>query len=481
MTLTLSDGLTLLQEGTLALAQVEANGIRIDVPYLERMIKKTGNRIRKIEAGLRADPVFAKWRKAFGEKTNLGSRPQLAHVIFDVLGHKSKGRSEKSGRHKASEDSFDQVDLPFVREYLKNEKLKKLLSTYLKGVQREVVGERMHVFFHLAQGDREAGGAITYRGSSSDVNLQNQPIRDPIQGPIIRRAFIPSKGNIFAEIDYGAMEFAIAACFWRDPAMMAYASDESKDIHRDLAARLFLCNASEVSKAARSCAKNQNTFPTLYGSWWKKMAAGIWTYIEQNQVKIGPKGQEIPAKDWLAKKGVDRLGDCDPKEGPQNGTFEHVVKEVEEWFMGTFPVFAKKKEAWYDSYRKHCGFPLLTGFWCGGLYSKNFCMNAPIQGPAFHCLLWSLIQLQKWITRKGLTTKIVAQIHDCLLLDGPRSELQRVLTKARKIMVEDIRKVWDWVIISLKAEVDVVDEGKTWWDKRPYYCVDGIWQAVSKS
>ena len=84
MKLTLEDANVLMHEGAIALAQVEANGMRVDVPRLERTIGKVERRIKELEGRLREDDVFKTWRKIFGQKTNLGSGPQLGRILFGV-------------------------------------------------------------------------------------------------------------------------------------------------------------------------------------------------------------------------------------------------------------------------------------------------------------------------------------------------------------------------------------------------------------
>ena len=90
MKLTQDDARQLMHEGVIALAQVEANGMRVDVPRLERTIEKVGRRIKMQEELLREDDVFKTWRRRFGQKTNLGSGPQLGKILFEELGYESK-------------------------------------------------------------------------------------------------------------------------------------------------------------------------------------------------------------------------------------------------------------------------------------------------------------------------------------------------------------------------------------------------------
>ena len=127
----------LLHDGSLSLARMEANGLRVDVPYLDRAIEGVGGKIRKMEDRLRADPVWTEWRKVHGVRSKLGSREQLGKVLFDHMRIPSPGFTAKSAeegakqRYRTDEDAFEGVDLPFVRLFIRTEQLKKALSTYL--------------------------------------------------------------------------------------------------------------------------------------------------------------------------------------------------------------------------------------------------------------------------------------------------------------------------------------------------------------
>jgi len=449
------DAYRLFHEGTLALARVEAAGIHIDVDYLDKATAKISIRIKKLQDRLREAPEFKLWRREFGDKTKPGSREQLGHIVFDILKYPCKDRT-KTGKYKTDEASFEHVDLPFVKAFIKLEKLKKAKSTYLDGLRREVVDGFARPVFNLHT-------VITQRSSCSDPNVQNQIIRNAKIAEIIRRAFIPRKGNIFCEIDYSAMEWRGAVCFWKDPEMIRYVNDPTSDVHRDQAAECFLCKPEQVSKDMRFYAKNQFVFPILYGSYYVQCSRNLWEAVGKAKLKLK---DETPVIDWLQSKGITRLGSCDPKQEPVFGTYEHHIKKVEDKFNKRFHVFNSSKEKWYQDYRSKGGFRLATGFWIEGLFSKNFCMNCPVQGPAFHCLLWSLIRLQKWLRREKMKTVIVAEIHDSMLLDGPEMEMPKVLKMARKIMTEDVRKAWPWVIVPLAVEASVTPVGGSWHDKR---------------
>ncbi len=464
----------LFHQGAIALAKMEANGLRIDTEYLDGAIAKVGRRIAKLQARLKEDPIWTAWQKECrrrGKAPNLGSRTQLTWVLFEVLGHKHQGytfkteRKAKKERHyKTDEASLEKLDLPFVRRLLKVEKLKKLKATYLEGIKEETVDGFLHPSFNLHT-------VTTFRGSSDSPNFQNLPIRDPEFGEIVRKAFIPRPGRRLVENDFSALEFKIAACCWQDPEMMSYASDPKKDVHRDQAADMFMCDPSQVSKGMRYQAKAGFVFPTLYGSYWRKCAAATWLTISGLKMVDG-----TPVADWLASKGITNRGECDTRQQhPSPGTYEAHMKGVEERFMARFPVFARGKEERYLKYRNTGFFTMPTGFVCYGLYSKNDTLNYWIQGPGFHCLLWTIIRVQKVIDRRQMKSLLVGQIHDCANADCPENEIQDYLNLVQKTVEVDLPKAWPWLTVPLGIEAECTDIDGSWWGKKVWEKRDGKW------
>ena len=464
MQVTSKQAVELLLQGSIVLAQMEHNGICIDVDYLNQTMEETSVRIRKLQQQLRADTFYVKWHKRFGIKTKLGSREQLASLLFDDLKLPYRADFTTTGRYKTDADVLRTVDMPFVQKYLRLEDLRKFKSTFLEGLQRETIQGRVHPFFHLHTVE-------TFRGSSSDPNFQNIPRRDEELGKLIRQCFIPRQGRVLVESDFGALEFRIAACFWKDPAMIAYASDKNLDIHRDMAAEIFGVNASYVTKMQRDIAKNQFVFPILYGSYYIQCAKNIWSSIsERNMTTV----EGVPYKSYLKGCGVKELGACDPREKPRKSTFEYRLKQVEDNFNQRFDVFSRSKEAWWQKYQQTGQFRLMTGFVVNGVYSKNFLMNCPIQGPGFHCLLWSLIHVQKWLRKQKMKTLLVGQVHDCLIADTPIEELQDYLDAVQRIITVELPKAWNWIVCPLEIECEVAE--RNWHQKVNWVKTKGKWQ-----
>lgn len=449
----------LLHDGCIALSQIESNGIRVDTDYLKRQTKEISQKIEDMTRELKEYKEYKQWKRALGDKMVLGSREQLAHLVFTVLDYPCAERT-KTGRPKADEAAFEKVNLPFVKDYLRIEKLKKAKGTYLQGIRREVVNGFLHPSFNLHT-------VQTFRSSSSDPNFQNVPIRNPEIGPMIRRAFVARTGRQLVEIDYKAIEVAIAACYHKDPTMIAYIKDPTKDMHRDMAAECYKLKTKEVSKEARFYAKNMFVFPQFYGDYYVHCARSLWESAQKADIRVEGSGEAILAH--LKAKGITELGLCDPERRPRPGTFEHHIKKVEENFWGKrFPVYAQWKDDWYKKYRREGGFDLLTGFRVNGIFRKNEVINYPVQGAAFHCLLWSLIRLQKWLNKNKMKTLLIGQIHDSMVADAHPRELDDFIKAARRIMTQEIVKAWKWIIVPLSIEVEVAPVGGSWADKSRY-------------
>lgn len=445
----------LLHDGCVALSNVEANGMRIDMDYLDRTISKIGGKIKALGEELRDSDFYGIWRREFGSRTNLGSREQLGKVLFDVMGHKPTAFT-KTGRPKLDGSAAESIDEPFVKDYMRLEKLKKVNNTFLAGIKREVRNGFLHPVFNLHT-------VQTYRSSSDSPNFQNFPIRDPKMGKIIRQCFIPRKGHHLVEIDYSGLEVRVAACYHKDPTMISYIKDPTKDMHRDMAAQCYSVKPEQVSKGMRYCGKNMFVFPQFYGDFYINNARAMWEAIDA----MGHEVDGVPLKQYLKQKNILRLGACDAKQQPANGTFEKHIKKVEmDFWQKRFKVYNQWKRKWWDKYLENGGFPTLTGFRIDGVMGRNDVINYPVQGSAFHCLLWSLIQLNRWLRKNKMRSKIVGQIHDSIVADVHEDELEDYLAQAKQIMTQDLLKKWKWIIVPLDVEAEVTPVDGTWYEKK---------------
>lgn len=484
--------LELLHEGAKALAIVESNGIRVDTEYLERTIKQTDEAIAELSGKLQSTKVFKRWKKLHGDKTTLGSREQLASVLFDALElpYPVEDRTA-TGKYRTDDEVLAKVDHPFVADYRRLLDMQKDRSTYLEGIRREVVDGYFHPTFnlHVASTFRSSSGSDredTTRGGR-DLNFQNLPIRDPARGAMVRQAFVARKGHRLLEIDFSGIEVRVSACVHRDPVLIKYIKDPTTDMHRDTACQLFKLTPEQVDKrTTRDWSKNRFVFPQFYGSVYFQCAPSIWEAVTTNTVPIP--GLGITVREHLANQGITELGECNARGKPRPGTFEHRCMEVEDSFWKErFTVYDQWKRDFYRAFQKNGGFHTLTGFWIGavgnkgeGILKKNDVTNYPIQSAAFHCLLWSLVRIVKYIRKYKMGAKVVGQIHDSILIDAPDNEVQDVLHNAKRIMTVDLPAAWDWICVPMETESDVTPVDGSWHSKLQWECYSGTWGPKKK-
>lgn len=482
-----------LLDGSLALSEIEANGVRVDMKYVERTSAKIRRKIERMETKLKGkNKVWRLWQKEFGKKANLGSREQLGKVLFTRMGYKpaayTAGSYDEEGvlgddaRGKTDKASLDHIPLPFVKRFLKVENLKKTLGTYLDGLKAECVKHKDgHSYVHPII---NLNTAASFRSSEQLPNLQNQPKRDQEMANFVRRAFLPHPGEHIVDFDFSTLEVRIAYCYHKDPKMKKYLTDDSTDMHGDTAVDLFMIppelyakHKKDFKPTLRDSAKNQFVFPEFYGSVYFQCAKNIWEAMERKKWKM-PNG--ITVKKHLRRKGIKRLGNLDPKAAEDNGpdTFVGHIQKVEKKLWKRFHVYDRWKKTYYQEYLDKGYLEMLTGFVVWAPHKKNDVINYGTQGSAFHCLLWCLIKMTKWLKKKKLKSKIIGEIHDSASMSIPPNELQRVITKMHRLMTVELPKAWKWITIPMKAEVEVAPVNRPWneqveWTKKE----DGTWSA----
>lgn len=445
------EGYRLLHQGARALARVESAGIRVDEAYLESAIVAADQKVRHLESELAGSEVVGEWKSLYGSSTNLQSRVQLGRVLSDVLGLELPKTA--SGRPQTDEGALSSIDHPFIKAYLDIAKFKKARSTYLIGLKREVVGGLIHPFFNLHT-------VQTYRSSSDSPNFQNFPVRDLEISSLIRRAFIPRPGHKLMEVDFGGIEVRVAACYHRDPVMLKYIRDPSSDLHRDMAAECYCVPEAEVTKELRFAAKNQFVFPQFYGDYFGNCAPRLWESC------VGRKlGSGVTVIKNLKRHGITELGTIDSHGQCSPNSFMAHIRQVQENFWGRrFKVYNQWRKNWVKQYEETGELRLLSGFICRGLGRKNEITNYPIQGSAFHCLLWSLIRIVLVeLGKRKLKSLVVGQIHDSLVGDVLISEVEQFKDMVIEVMTEILPREWTWIIVPLTVEVTTYSQ--SWAEK----------------
>ncbi len=478
----------LMFQGAVAMADMSHNGVRIDMEELDRQIQSTDAEIKELQHRLRDDEVWKVWRKTFGTSAELGSKAQLSTVIFDKMGyirpkatskkHRSEEYAKEARESKYDEATFADVKHPFIPDYFRCEKLKKLAGTYLEGIRREVVDGFVHPNINLHT-------TISYRSSCNSPNLSNVPKRNKEISRRIRGCFIARKGRRLVEIDFKGAEVCVSACYNKDANLIKYICDPDTDMHRDLAAQMFGLSAKFMTdnktwakETIRDWAKNRMTFPQFYGSVYFQCAPAIWkairakTYMPDGVTRI---------RDFLRDQGIEKLGSCDIGAPVVPGSWVHRVKESEDYLWNTmFFEYTAWKNRWHRAYQKKGYFDSLTGFRYKGLFKRNDVLNYGIQGDAFHCNLQCIIWIGEELRKRGMRTRLVNQVYDSILSDVPESELQDFLALCQELITKRLPQTWDWIIVPIQTEVEVSPPEGSWRDIAEWTCKGDEWAPVPK-
>jgi len=447
------DAYSLLHDGILALARAEQQGMRVDVAYIERKKAHMTRQIIKMEEEFYQTRFFRHWQHSTKGKVNIHSNTQLAHYLYDVKKLKVE-KETASGQGATDEDALKQLNIPELEDLLNIRRLKKIKDTYLDAFLREQVNGYIHPFFNLHL-------VKTYRSSSDSPNFQNIPKRDEESMKTVRKALYARPGHLIMEADYSGLEVRIAACYHKDPTMLKYLR-EGYDMHLDMAKQIFLLKTYDKTNhyILRQAAKNGFVFPEFYGDYfkncasnmacgWGKLPPGKWK--PEEGITIG----DTTLGSHLIRKGISSLS-----------MFETHVRKIESDFWGRrFAEYASWKERWWKTYQKYGYIDMLTGFRCYGTMGKNDCINYPVQGAAFHCLLWSFTRLDQLLRENNLDSKLIGQIHDSMILDVHPDELEKVGKLIKQITCFDLPAAWDWIIVPLDVEIEICPVDASWVEK----------------
>lgn len=465
----------LLHDGALALTRCEQWGMRVDVKYIKHQKKVIDNKIESLENDFKKTKFYKDWKKSVKGDINIYSDKQLGDFIYQTLGYKIEKRTKK-GNQSTDNEALQDLNIPDLDSYLQIGKYRTLKNTFLKGLERETVNGIMRPFFHLHI-------PVTYRGSSSDPNFQNQPKRDQDQMNIIRGAIYPSKGNQLMELDYSQLEVRIAAAYHNDPTMMKYINDKTTDMHRDMAMQIFKIKKYKEHekdyKYLRNATKNSFIFPSFYGDYHvgfaKSFSSSKWLKLPTYGTWKPTDG--VPFKDGtiashLIKHGIDHLGLPTYENGKissyPTGFTKH-LQDIEKHFWNKrFPVYNQWKEDFYQEYLKNGYFYNKTGFTFQGVMNKKDCINYPVQSSAFHVLLWSLIEAVKAMTRDRWKTRIIGQIHDAIVFDLYPPERDHIINVMKCIMTNDVLQHWSWINVPLEVECELCPIDAPWSKKEEF-------------
>lgn len=362
------------------LAAMEYEGVMIDVPALAKMSEEL-----KVESERVQKEIF----QMAGTEFNIGSPKQLGDVIFDKMKLIEKPKKTKSGQYATGEDVL--VGLAskheIARKILDFREYEKLRSTYVDALPRMLskTDGRVHTDYRQAW-------AVTGRLSSNNPNLQNIPIRTE-KGRSIRKAFIARNNDyLFMSADYSQIELRIAASFAKDQTMID-AFRNKRDIHTTTAAKVFKVDLASVTPDMRRKAKEVN-FGILYGS----TAFGL----AQNLGISRTEAQEIIQSYFTEFAAIKRYMDDSINNARE--------KEYVETILGR------------RRYLRDINSRNVT---TRGFAERN-AINAPIQGSAADIIKIAMVNIHRWLTKEKLKSKMTMQVHDELVFDVHKDEVDIV-------------------------------------------------------
>lgn len=448
----------LLHEGTLAFVRAQEQGIRVDVKYAEKKKERLDYKINLLSKKLENTKFYRRWKHT-NKRININSNQQLAHYLYRIKNIEPIKLTE-SGQGATDEEALSMLDIPELKVLLKIRKLKKVRDTYLDAFLREQVNGYIHPNFNLHL-------VKTYRSSSDSPNFQNIPKRDKESMRICRKALYPRSGHQILEVDYSGLEVMIAACYHEDSSMLRYIRNPESDMHGDMAKQIFKVDNFNRKKQShnllRYIAKNGFVFPQFYGDYYGNNA--YYMAVDSCKLPNGSwkKGQgiefeDVNIADHLIDKGIKSL----------TGFTKHIREIEHDFWENRFSDYACWKERWFKMYKKYGYMVMKTGFQCSGVMKKNEIINTPVQGAAFHLLLWSFIEIDKIMRKEKWRSKLIGQIHDAIVLDIHPEELNYVAKKVNEISTQNIKKAWDWIIVPLRIEAELCPVDKSWADKEDW-------------
>ncbi len=368
------------------LVAMERTGVHVDVAQLGTF----GGELES-ELSRQAGEVF----RLAGMSFNLNSPAQLGEVLFGRL-KLARGRKTKTGYSTDSEVLEDlALEQPIARAVLEYRQTMKLKSTYVDTLPRLVdpMTGRIHARFNQTV-------AATGRLSSSDPNLQNIPVRTA-QGRRIRRAFVPQNpGEILLSADYSQIELRILAHLSGDEGLRA-AFRAGEDIHRATAARIFDVSPEQVDPGMRARAKTVN-FGVLYGMGPSRLSRELSIPLAEARRFIEQYFAKMPSVRQYLEENLERAR--------RDGYVTTILGRRR--YLPALTLNDQRARA----------------------QAERVAANTPIQGSAADLIKKAMIRIHADLPARGLVTKMILQVHDELLFEGPEVEREEVEWLVRSAM-----------------------------------------------
>ncbi len=366
------------------LSRMELEGVNVDVAWLKKLSGEFESELAAIEKAVRK----------YAPDLNLNSPKQLAKLLFEDLKLPTQSKTKTGFSTDASvlEALSSLHEVPKL--LLEFREISKLKGTYVDTLplERSPRDGKIHASFSQTI-------AATGRLSSSEPNLQNIPVRSE-RGQQIRRAFIPSPGNVLLSADYSQIELRLLAHMSGDKDLVrSFKADE--DVHRRTASEIFSVSPEKVDDRQRGIAKAIN-FGLMYG----KSAHGL-----SQELGIGRKeAADIIARYFERYNGVKRFLD------------DQIIQAKEKGYTTTL---LGRKRALPDIRSAN---PAMRGM------AERMAMNTPIQGTAADMMKIAMIDIDEKLASGGYKSKLIIQVHDEFVLDCPKDEARDVQKLVSKSM-----------------------------------------------
>lgn len=390
------------------LEHMEREGIRVDGDALTEYGDMLGERVSSLEQAIYAEA---------GVEFNINSPKQLGEVLFEKLG--LPGAKKTKTGYSTNADVLDKLknDYPIVADVLEYRQVAKLKSTYADGLSVFIQEDgRIHGTFNQTI-------TATGRISSTEPNLQNIPMRTEL-GRSIRKVFIPKDGYVFVDADYSQIELRVLAHFSGDEKLIA-AYQEDQDIHALTASQVFGVPIHEVDDLMRRNAKAVN-FGIVYG---------ISAFGLSEDLNISRK----EASDYIDSYFATYPG------------VKHFLDETVE--------NARKTGLTHTMFGRIRPVPELSSSnFMQRSFGERVAMNSPIQGTAADIIKIAMIRVHERLKKEQCKSTLILQIHDELLIETEKSEVEQVTRILREEMMQAAN-------LSVPLSVGV-STGDTWYEAK---------------
>ena len=369
------------------LVEIERNGLKLDVDALAKAASGFEAEIEQLESDI---------YELAGKQFTIGSPKQLGPILFDELGLPA-GRKGKTGYSTDARVLAGIRDKhPIVEKIERWRELTKLKSTYVDSLPKDVSPKDGRIHTTLDQ-----TRAATGRLSSTNPNLQNIPVRTPL-GATIRECFVAEEGMILTSADYSQVELRVLAQV-ADDKVLKDIFRRGEDVHTETAAAIFGIDPADVDHATRDRAKAVN-FGIIYGL----SAFGL-----SDRLKIPRDEASEFIKRYLGRfTGVKQFMDDTVAQAKKDGYVTTLIG---------------RRRAIPEINSSHVQTRNL---------GERLAINTVVQGTAADIIKQAMIDVSKALAESGLSTRLVLQIHDELLFEGPKDEADAIAELAERVMAD---------------------------------------------